>query len=821
MVDLSSTPSKPGCYQVRRIRSYAWYVTAAWTLLLLTSAVLTINGHKETLTKLALTEARAAIGRDFLYRHWGLSHGGVYAPVTEKNPPNPYLSHFYERDISTPSGRKLTLINPDYMTRQVYELAKETGIIIGTGRLTSLNPIRSENAPDLWEKKVFDSFEEGTREASEMVLINGQPFMRLMRALITERSCLKCHAVQGYKEGDVRGGISVTLPAQPLIDATRKQITGSLAAHGLIWLLGLSMTGLGSRQLIRSAMTQKQVEIELQEQALRLEEEIADRQATQDSLQESDVKLQEQNYELQATEEMLRVQLGEYEISQMLLKESNSNLQVIFDVSPLPIIISSYDNGIVRDINRTFCDAFGYKRNDAIGMTGFDLGIWNDISERQIFIRAMDKQRGVSDYPVEIRNARGEVRSIRMYSNPIEFKGERCLLVVFMDVTDQKQTEDELRQAQKMDVVGQLAGGVAHDFNNMLTAIIGSAEMMERYVKDNPAQAKLLGTIQEAAGRSADLTGQLLAFSRKGSTMTVQLWINKTILSVIGLLERTIDKNIRIETRLTAVHDMVIGDPTQLQNALLNLGINARDAMPDGGTITYSTATVLLDSTYCGSHGSHIHPGHYVEISVSDTGTGIKKEIIEHIFEPFFTTKEIGKGTGLGLAAVYGSVKEHQGSINVYSETGLGTVFKLYLPLAGEQISTDIPLEKVHCGSGGILLVDDERLIREMGQALLEEHGYLVYLAENGAQALEVYEREREHIAVVILDVVMPVMGGKEALQRLTAAYPDVKVLISSGFHQDETNDSFIKLGAIGFIQKPYRTRELFKVVDGAMQITI
>lgn len=815
---MSISSHNSGGYHIDRIKSYTWYVMSAWSLLLLASALFTIYEHKDTLANVALAEARAAIGRDILYRRWGAAHGGVYAPVTDKTTPNPYLSHLPERDISTPSGRKLTLINPAYMTRQVYELARESETFLGTGHLTSLKPIRPENVPDPWERSALESFEKGAREASEMVTIDNQPHMRLMRAFVTEQACLKCHAAQGYKEGDIRGGLSVTLPVQPLFDATRTQLFGRLATQGFIWILGLGMTALGSRQLTRTARAQKQAETELQEQALRLEEEISDRQATQESLQESEAKLLEQNYELQATEEMLRVQLGEYERSQTQMKQLNSNLQAIFDVSPLPIIISTYTDGIVREISQTFCNSFGYCREDIIGKTGLDLGLWSDISERHIFVRAIDEQHSISGYPGEIRNLNGEVRNIRMYGTKIDFRNEPCLLIVIMDVTEQKRTEDELRQAQKMDVVGQLAGGVAHDFNNMLTAIIGSAEMMERHVKDDPTVAKLLTTIQEAAGRSADLTGQLLAFSRKGSTRTIQVWMNKTVQSVIGLLERTIDKNIRLETRLIADHDLVIGDPAQLQNALLNLGINARDAMPNGGTITFATATVYLDSGYCGSHHFHVQPGSYVEISVSDTGMGIKKDVIDHIFEPFFTTKGIGKGTGLGLAAVYGTVKEHHGSINVYSEQGMGTVFKIYLPLADEQKSPETLENLPQRGTGGILLVDDEMLIREMGQALLEDHGYQVFLAENGKQALEIYENERANIQLVILDVVMPVMGGKETLQRLLESYPTVKVLMSSGFHQDETNDSFIKLGACGFIQKPYRTQDLFKVVDETLR---
>ena len=815
------TPSKSSdCFQIRRIRNYSWCFIASWTVLLLLSAVLTIRAQNETVSHLALAEARAAVGRDILYRSWGSSHGGVYAPITKKSPPNPYLSHLPERDIITPSGRKLTLINPAYMTRQVYELANETDKFIGTGHLTSLNPIRPENAPDPWERKALESFEKGAHEVSEvseMVQMNGQQYMRLMRAFTTENSCLKCHASQGYKEGDIRGGLSVALPTQPLVDATSRHISAIVATHGVIWLLGLCMTALGTRQFIRTARIQNQIESELQEQALKLEEEIADRQAIQESLQNSENTLQEQNYELQATEEMLRVQLRDYEISQSQLKISNSNLQAIFEISPLPIIISSFEDGIIRDVNKTFTSTFGYKHDEVIGKTGLDLGIWNDTSDRSHFIREMNDQSGVSDFPAEIKNDQGEVRSICLHCTKINFNDEQCLLIVCMDVTDQKRTENELRQTQKMDVVGQLAGGIAHDFNNMLTAIIGSAELMERSVKDNPAQTRLLNTIQEAAGRSAELTGQLLAFSRKGNKTTVQIWINKLIQSAISLLERTIDKSIQLETRLIASHDMVIGDPTQLQNALLNLGINARDAMPNGGIITYATAIVFLDATQSMSIGSHIKPGNYIEISVSDTGTGIEKGIIEHIFEPFFTTKGIGQGTGLGLAAVYGTVKEHHGSIKVYSEPGTGTVFKLYLPLVYEQRDPKLPEENLLRGSGGILLVDDEQLIREMGQALLEDLGYQVFVAVDGAQALEVYERERERISLVILDVIMPVMGGKETLQRLTAAYPGINVLISSGFHQDESNDAFMKQGARGFIQKPYRAQELYKAVEEAI----
>jgi CheY-like chemotaxis protein len=364
-----------------------------------------------------------------------------------------------------------------------------------------------------------------------------------------------------------------------------------------------------------------------------------------------------------------------------------------------------------------------------------------------------------------------------------------------------------------MDVIGQLAGGIAHDFNNMLTAILGSAELMALHIADHPAAMKLLGTIQQAASRSADLTGQLLAFSRKGQKNVVPVCVRSTIIDVISLLERTVDKNISLETRLTGSNSSVVGDPALLQNTLLNLGVNARDAMPEGGLITFATSNVILDADYCESSTFSITPGPYIEISVSDTGIGMTKDVIQHAFDPFFTTKEIGKGTGLGLAAVYGTITDHHGCISINSEPGIGTVFKLYLPVSDNKIEQNSGDEVLIQGSGGILLVDDEEILRDVGQALLEAMGYTVYLAEDGEQALEVYAREHKNISLVILDMQMPRMGGKETLEQLKGKYSDIRVLISSGYHQDGTVEELKKIGAKGFLQKPYLRQELFKTV--------
>jgi two-component system, cell cycle sensor histidine kinase and response regulator CckA len=522
--------------------------------------------------------------------------------------------------------------------------------------------------------------------------------------------------------------------------------------------------------------------------------------------------------QLLVTEEMLRVQIEEYQSTQKLLNESNISLQTLFDVSPLAIVVSSFTEGIIREINNTFSEDFGYTNELAIGKSGVELGLWGDDDHRELFLKQLHRQQGISGFGTEIRTCHGESRTVLLYSSIMSFKDEKCLLIVFLDVTEQKRMEGQIRQTQKMDVIGQLAGGIAHDFNNMLTAILGSAELMDRHLKDDSAAMKLLGNIQKAAGRSADLTGQLLAFSRKAEKNAIQTCINATVHEVVSLLERTVDKKITMKTRLVAKNACVVGDPALLQNALLNLGVNARDAMPEGGVITFTTANVELDSGYCGSSVFTITPGSYIEISVSDSGTGMTEEILQHVFEPFFTTKGVGKGTGLGLAAVYGTVTDHQGCINVYSKPGIGTVFKLYLPLSCEKNKTDICSEELIHGSGGVLLVDDEEILRDVGKSLLEGLGYQVYLAEDGVQALELYAREKGSVSLVILDMLMPRMGGKETLLRLMEGYPDIRVLISSGFHQEGTVDELIKLGARGFLQKPYLCQELARTVAAALK---
>jgi PAS domain S-box-containing protein len=397
---------------------------------------------------------------------------------------------------------------------------------------------------------------------------------------------------------------------------------------------------------------------------------------------------------------------------------------------------------------------------------------------------------------------------------------------IISDISGRKLMEQELLQAQKMEAVGFLAGGVAHDFNNMLAGIVGNAELLQLKVYGQKELENYVDNIIKASGHAAGLTKQLLAFARKGHYHNVPVNVHKVIAETLGILGNTIDRRIKIEQHLRANPAVILGDHSQLENALMNLGINARDAMPQGGRLIFSTDLVNQDEEYILRHNYKIEPGHYVQVSVEDTGCGMSDEVKKHLFEPFFTTKEKGRGTGLGLAGVYGCVKNHGGSVEVYSEPGRGTSIKLYLPLyaepktAGEQDPAQPNELPVAAGTGSILIVDDEDMIRTLAAHILKTAGYRVQTCADGQEAVELYAKDHGNIDLVIMDMVMPRLDGREAFNRMREINPQVKMLLSSGFSEDGDAQAILKDGASGFIQKPYRSAELLLMVQQALQTT-
>ena len=332
--------------------------------------------------------------------------------------------------------------------------------------------------------------------------------------------------------------------------------------------------------------------------------------------------------------------------------------------------------------------------------------------------------------------------------------------------------------------------------------------------RENDPEYADLQKIFSAAKSGAELVKSLLTFSRKVETKPIPLNLNRQVIQVEKLLRRTIPKMIEIELDLSDDLAEVSADPTQVEQILMNLAVNARDAMPDRGGLTIITKNATLDQEYCKVHVG-AKPGEYVMLSVSDTGHGMEKAAIEHIFEPFYTTKEMGRGTGLGLAMVYGIVKQHDGHITCYSELGHGTIFNVYFPAIERQLEPDLEESSVMpaFGTETILLVDDEEFVRDLGSRILSKAGYNVLTATNGREALDIFEKERTRIALVILDLIMPEIGGKECLEELRRIDPQLKVLIASGLSDAASVRESIRIGAKGFMYKPFKSRELLRQV--------
>ena len=394
------------------------------------------------------------------------------------------------------------------------------------------------------------------------------------------------------------------------------------------------------------------------------------------------------------------------------------------------------------------------------------------------------------------------------------------LICIIRDISTRKEMEEKLRQSEKMEAIGQLAGGVAHDFNNQLAAVVGYADLIREEVRDNEELSRYADNILIGSRRAAELTAQLLAFARKGKYLSVTVDVHKIIFEVVSLLQRSIDKKIKIRQQLHANPSLTTGDPTQLQNALLNLALNARDAMPSGGDILFATDIVELKKDFCEKNHFDVEPGFFIKVGVTDTGTGIDPVNMKRIFEPFFTTKEQGRGTGMGLAAVYGTVKTHKGVITVDSEKNHGTTFHLYLPVEAGNIDTVdevITATSAVRGSARVLLVDDEDLVCEMTHVMLHNLGYTVTICHNGREAVDYYRDHWREIDIVILDIIMPEMGGRDAFIKMKEINPDVIVLLSSGYSIDSEAKDIMKEGAQGFIQKPFRKNNLSQKIAGML----
>jgi len=432
-------------------------------------------------------------------------------------------------------------------------------------------------------------------------------------------------------------------------------------------------------------------------------------------------------------------------------------------------------------------------------------------------------------YPVEIRYVKRDGTELPVENTGalVTYEGKPAILAVVRDITARKRAEEEkaaleaqLQQAQKMELVGRLAGGVAHDFNNMLGVILGHAEVaLGRVGPDQPLHGHL-AEIRKAAERSADLTRQLLAFARKQTIAPKVLDLNETVEGMLKMLRRLIGEDIDLTWQPEAGLWPVRVDPSQLDQILANLCLNARDAIADVGKMTIETATSVFDADYCAAHAGFV-PGEYVRLAVSDDGCGMDKETLAHVFEPFFTTKRVGMGTGLGLAMVYGIVKQNNGFINAYSEPGHGTTFSIYLPRhAGkaEQARSEDAAEPLVRGHETILLVEDERAILEMTKEMLELHGYVVLAAGTPGAAIRMAREHHGEIHLLMTDVVMPEMNGRDLAKNLLSIYPHLKRLFTSGYTANLIAHRGVLDDGVHFLEKPFSMKGLAAKVRQALE---
>ena len=634
-----TTPAEHDADQTRRLTSIASYelhlarlrrtiylLYVGWTVAL----ALVFAWHFREVQQHSLAalriQATGAVDNDIIYRRWAAKHGGVYAPVAENAPPNPHLANIPERDITTPAGRELTLINPAYMTRQVHELGlQEYG---RRGHITSLKPLRPENAPDPWETKALQSFQGGASETSEVVRIDGAEYMRYMRPLFTEAACLRCHAAQGYKEGELRGGISVTLPTAPFRDIAAAQATALATGYVLIWLLGILGIAVGG--------------------------------------------------------ERNRRRVDERDRAKRALVESERRFKAMFENSPLGYQALD-ENGDIIEVNRAWTEVLGYTKEEATGKNFSALLPPEACGEFANNFKAF-KERGYT-LGTEFKMIKKDGSEVLVsFDGKIgrnedgSFKQSHCLL---QDITERRQEEEEKQklsahflQSQKMESIGILAGGVAHEINNPLNIVSNCAELILDDVEPGGAVARNVDNILEASTRIATIVKSLLAFAGQDRESYRTARVADIVKEALSLILKVLQKD-QIDVVVEIPEDLpsLKCHRQQIQQVLINILTNARDALnaryPD-----YDEGKIIrLVAKSAPGEGEE-----WIRITVANHGGAIPENVQACMFDPFFTTKPRNAGTGLGLSASHGIVTEHGGMLTVESEEDGWASFHIDLP---------------------------------------------------------------------------------------------------------------------------------------------
>ncbi len=604
---------------------HAWIFATCWTIIIILSLSWNISRQRKEIIEVATNEAKTIFEKDLVYYQWATSHNGVYVPISPSTQPNPYLKHLPESSAVTETGQPLTLVNPEYMIRQVYEM--KTGPNSALGHITSLDPIRDENAADYWESKALDAFEEGETQVVSVEDINGKPYLRLMRPMITETGCLKCHMQQGYEMGDIRGGISVAVPLSVLFTIYRKDIVVLVLAHLPLWMMGLAGIFFSSHRVSLS--------------------------------------------------------LRKRELAEAKTRSIINNM--------LNGLVTMDKNGTIESLNAAACQMFEHEQSEMLGknitrfiqfpsvMEGKDVGEAATVPDLKIMVGGQIELRGVrrdnSTFPLEIS------------LSEMSFDVEQLFIATIRDLTEEKMRKSEALRAGQLAAIGELAAGVAHEINNPINGIINYTQILldnadERY---DETDKDFMSRIIKEGERIAHIVGNLLSFARQRDDVVEEVYVSEIIEDSVSLLMHQMQKDgIHLTVDIPPDIPPIQGNPQQLQQVIINLLTNAVYALNQRYTEKTREKRLEIRCRTKTAMGKE-----YVAITVTDWGVGIPQNIIERVFDSLFTTKPPGKGTGLGLSISKGLVREHQGFLSVESRLGGPTVATVDLPIGSKEENTE------------------------------------------------------------------------------------------------------------------------------------
>lgn len=606
--------------------------------------------------------------------------------------------------------------------------------------------------------------------------------------------------------GSYRGGIAVTLVFLPMIFFLIFDGYISSPAH---YSMNMKLRFIPSLLVISILSYIYERNIERAQQRLNLT--LAELGRSKEDIQQ---QVKDRTFQLQKANENLLQEIQERKQAEEALRDSEERFSRAFNMSPYPTVISALDTGMFIDVNDSFLYMSGYAREEIIGRTAFELSIWTNRDDRKYLALKLIEQGFLHEEPVHLLTKVGKVRDLLMSSEIVPLTGEKNVLSIFHDITDQKKLEDHLRQVQKLEAIGTLAGGIAHDFNNILSAVMGYTEMALGEPNIGGCLRGYLENINKAGERASYLVKQILAFSRRQAPERKPVLIAPVIEEGIKMLRSSLHSTIQITQSIVQVPTMILADSTQIHQVLMNLCTNAAHAMRESGGILDIHLTRERVDLARELHPFNLGAGDYVKLTVSDTGCGIAVSVMGKIFDPFFTTKGQGEGTGLGLSIVYGIVRDQGGAIEIASEPKKGTTFSVYFPI--EDMKEPLPehtREHVSGGSERILFVDDEEVLVELGNLMLTSIGYRVTPKTNSIEALKAFSAAPNAFDLVITDMTMPYMRGDNLALEFLKLRPDIPIILCTGFNDLISEEKAKSLGIRRFITKPFFKKDLALVI--------